>query len=316
MILLIVLFFFVIILILNYRYKNSFYYKNLMEFENRPINGISWPENLKIVNLGSVHSRFAFQYFNDEGVSLARAPQSLYYDIQLLENYSEHIPRNSVVIAFFPVCLFALKNYNDIAQNAKYYFELPKERIEGYSRLKHIVSIKFPIAFSGKKIIYSIVNRKVGEEWKYKGCVVPEDELQSVAQAHYDVWKKQFHLEDMQNANIDHLKEIFEYNRLLLQRLVTLCKKEKWKLVFVTGPMTRRMNDLMSEEFLENFYYSNFKDIVEKNNILYLDYRLDDLFQDNHNLFWNGVDWLSEDGRRLFMNKLENDLLAEGYLEV
>lgn len=52
-----------VFILLNYRYKNSFYYQNLVEFENRPVRKIYWSDKIKMVNLGSVHARFAFQYF-------------------------------------------------------------------------------------------------------------------------------------------------------------------------------------------------------------------------------------------------------------
>lgn len=304
-----------VFILLNYRYKNSFYYQNLVEFENRPVRKIYWSDKIKMVNLGSVHARFAFQYFKNEGVSLARAPQSLYYDIQLLENYSKHIPRDTIVVAFFPICLFALKNFTSLNQIAKYYYELPKDRIEKYSLLKYIIAVKYPILYAGKKAIYSIVNRKIDSEWSYQKCVVSEERLKKIAQEHCDVWKKQFQLENLTDADTTHLIPCFEYNRKLLERLVDKCKAQGWKLVFVTGPMARQMNEMFSEKFLQNFYYSNFQDIAEKNNVLHLDYRLDDTFQDDNNLFWNGVDWLSETGRRVFMEKLENDLYKNGYWE-
>lgn len=49
------------------------------------------------------------------------------------------------------------------------------------------------------------------------------------------------------------------------------------------------------------FLLFEFSGYSRKNNVLHLDYRLDDTFQDDNNLFWNGVDWLSETGRRVFM---------------
>lgn len=55
-----------VFMLLNYRYKNSFYYQNLVEFENRPVRKIYWSDKIKMVNLGSVHARFAFQYFKNE----------------------------------------------------------------------------------------------------------------------------------------------------------------------------------------------------------------------------------------------------------
>lgn len=310
-----IIFLIVAFIVLNYRYKNSFYFQHLIEFENRPIDGIRWPDKIKMVNLGSVHARFAFQYFRNEGVSLARSPQSLYYDIQLLEYYSEHIPKGTTVVAFLPICLFAFKNYTSLNQIAKYYYELPKERIEKYSFFKYIISVKYPILYAGKKAIYSLVNRKVESEWLYRSCVVSEDRLKKIAQEHCDVWKKQFRLENLKNADTCHLTPAFKYNRGLLEKLVNKCEEQEWKLVFVTGPMTRQMNEMFSEDFLRYFYYSNFKDIADNNNILHLDYRLDDTFQDDNNLFWNGVDWLSETGRRIFMEKLETDLYKNGYWE-
>ena len=108
-----------VFILLNYRYKNSFYYQNLVEFENRPVRKIYWSDKIKMVNLGSVHARFAFQYFKNEGVSLARAPQSLYYDIQLLENYSKHIPRDTIVVAFFSYWFICFKKLYIIESNCK-----------------------------------------------------------------------------------------------------------------------------------------------------------------------------------------------------
>ena len=51
-----------VFMLLNYRYKNSFYYQNLVEFENRPVRKIYWSDKIKMVNLGSVHARFAFHH--------------------------------------------------------------------------------------------------------------------------------------------------------------------------------------------------------------------------------------------------------------
>ena len=94
-----------------------------------------------------------FSTLKMRGVSLARAPQSLYYDIQLLENYSKHIPRDTIVVCFFfPIGLFAFKNYTSLNQT-KYYYELPKDRIEKYSLLKYIIAVKYQFCMQGKAYI-------------------------------------------------------------------------------------------------------------------------------------------------------------------
>ena len=46
----------------NYLYKKTTYYKNISEFDNVLDKDKPIPKNLDIVNFGSVHGRFAFEY--------------------------------------------------------------------------------------------------------------------------------------------------------------------------------------------------------------------------------------------------------------
>ncbi len=296
-----------IFLLLNYRYKNSYYYKNLIKFENRRENNEKWPEGIKMVNLGSVHSRFSFEYSNGNGVNLARAPQSLNYDLKMLELYKNKIPPKTVVFVYLPICIFALKNYNGLRQNSKYYYEFPKYLIDHYSLINKIICLYFPILFAGKQAVYSVYNKKVNSEIEYKNCVIQKDQYDIMARNHLDVWKKQFKIDNMIDGNIDHLKGTFEYNREKLIKIIETCAENDWKPVFVTGPLSEEMNKQISADFIERFYYSNFRDIADKYGVLYLDYRTDKDFSD-HDLFWNGVDWLSQNGRKVFMDRVIKDI--------
>lgn len=54
----------------NYLYKKTTYYKNISEFDNVLDKDKPIPKNLDIVNFGSVHCRFAFEYEEDEDMDI------------------------------------------------------------------------------------------------------------------------------------------------------------------------------------------------------------------------------------------------------
>lgn len=88
--------------------------------------------------------------------------------------------------------------------------------------------------------------------------------MKKIAQEHCDVWKKQFQLENLTDADTTHLIPCFEYNRKLLERLVDKCKAQGWKLVFVTGPMARQMNEMFSGKIFTKFLLFEFSGYSRK----------------------------------------------------
>lgn len=76
--------------------KNTTVYKNLMitaEYFR------DLPYDLEMINLGSTvaFNDFDYELIGKKGANLAQAPQTLYYDYQILKKYMDHLADNAVV---------------------------------------------------------------------------------------------------------------------------------------------------------------------------------------------------------------------------
>ena len=99
-------------------------------------------------------------------------------------------------------------------------------------------------------------------------------------------------------------------NTELLKEMIEYCIESGYDPVLISTPLSEELNKKFSKEFVDKALYENI-DAANVYNIPYLDYRTSPLFQNNPDMFWNGVDWLSVDGRRTFMDILNRDYLQK-----
>lgn len=298
----------ILFLILNKRYVNSYYYQNNCIFENR-INKEDIPSELEFINLGSGFARFSFDYseFEGKGFNFAQSPQCLEYDYKILQQYNKKLKKGCIVCINMPVFIFGFKRYEQLEYCAKYYGRLEKKYIHNYSPILEIICTKFPILIAGKKVFYAIYNKRVDNVWLYDKCTIPVEKIQSYAEGHHASWMKQFSLNNSVDQSVEHLNSSIQYNIQLLKELIDYCLDNGWRPILVSTPLCGSLNKMFSTDFTNNILYKNIKTANEKK-IPYFDFREHEAFQNNPDMFWNGVDWVSTIGRKCFMNILQEEL--------
>ena len=104
------------------------------------------PEKLDYANLGSTCdlNNYDYKYWSGIGFNFASAPQDMYYDNQLLEQYGFHLKEGAYV--FISISEFALlvDKYKTDNHNFKYYGFLEPHRILNYSDRKAKMIKNFP----------------------------------------------------------------------------------------------------------------------------------------------------------------------------
>ena len=92
-------------LFLNKLYKRTNDYHNLFVDTSKFSNDGSLPDNLQLVNLGSNHPKFGFDYdgLDVKAMNWAVGPQSLEYDFAILRKGYHHLAPDAVVL--IPICV-------------------------------------------------------------------------------------------------------------------------------------------------------------------------------------------------------------------
>lgn len=138
--------------ILNALYKRTNDYRNIFADTEKFRNDASIPNGLQLVNLGSNHPKYGFNYdgLNVKAMNWAVGPQSLEYDFAILRKECHHLADNAVVL--IPICVLKFFLYrHPFGEHMKYYGILPKEDIVGYSLKTKITLIDYPCNFILKR---------------------------------------------------------------------------------------------------------------------------------------------------------------------
>ena len=115
---------------LNALYKRTNDYRNIFADTEKFRNDDNIPNGLQLVNLGSNHPKFGFNYegLNVKAMNWAVGPQSLEYDFAILRKECHHLADNAVVL--IPICVLNFFLYrHPFGDHLKYYSILPDKDI-------------------------------------------------------------------------------------------------------------------------------------------------------------------------------------------
>lgn len=95
----------VVAFVLNALYKRTNDYRNIFADTEKFRNDASIPNGLQLVNLGSNHPKFGFDYdgLNVKAMNWAVGPQSLEYDFAILRKECHHLADKAAVL--IPICV-------------------------------------------------------------------------------------------------------------------------------------------------------------------------------------------------------------------
>lgn len=284
----------IIILILNepYREINDQKYTDTVKFTLLKDN----PQQIEIANLGSSHGArdFVYDAITQRGYScfnFANTSQSYNYDYAILTEFGQNMTAGSVL--FIPVSYFSFNNevINNVeaeAMSLRYYRFLSPNNIPDYDPYIDIITNRLPILSAGKDILqlFPKLNTVLTAHAEDNGINTEEfiRRAQERYSRHFDNKEEYFMPE-----RIENLRDIIDY-----------CKQNQITPVLITTPFSIYYNDLVSQDFLKEFY-ETINTVASDTGVNYYDYSHDERFGGNLEYF-SDSDHLSETGAAYFMD--------------
>lgn len=257
---------------------------------------------IHVGNLGSSHGAYDFNYgaIQKRGYicfNFANTSQSYDYDYAILQAYGQYMEENSVM--FIPVSYFSFNNevVNDTEREAmsiRYYHFLPPEYIPDYDPYIDLVTHKMPILSAGEDILKLFPNLNPVLTVHAADDGIDEEEFARRAQERYS--------RHFDNKDAYFLPERIEE----LYAIIDYCQTHNITPVLITTPFSRYYQDLVSDEFLEEFNDTVTK-IASDTGVSYYDYSADERFRDNLDYF-SDSDHLNEEGADYFMDILRDEV--------
>lgn len=287
--------------ICNKKYKNSNYFLEDYNKIKKFVDGV--PENLEIVNTGSNHAYYGFNYDDKKYFNFASGSQSLNYDYKILKQYKNKLsPKCKVLIM---VCLFSMSfsDYKNEESNIRYYFFLNKNLILNYSKFKYFLYVKYPILKSWRNFIRIFLPKKNNKKMENINTI---NNAKKEALCRINGWKKEFFIDDMNNdENVKHLEKNFYETKNILNNIIIFCKNNGYKPIIVIPPVSKILSEQISNKFMKKVLYDNIRFLKDKQ-IPILDYWKDDRLND-YKLYINS-DFLNEKGSKLFTKIVLEDI--------
>lgn len=285
--------------ICNIKYKNSDYFLDDYNKIKKFIDGV--PENLEIVNTGSNHAYYGFNYGNRKCFNFASGAQSLNYDYKILKQYSNNLNSDCKVLIVLAPLSFGFVDYKNDSSNSRYYFFMDKDKILNYSRLKKFLYVHIPILRSWKNFIRIFLRKK-----EIKSIINTPNNAENEALLRINGWKKQFNLKNLlDKKSASYLKDEFKNVKTILLDMIEFSLEHNWRPIIVIPPASVFLTKKISDEFMKEVLYGNIRFLKDKR-IPILDYWKDDRLND-YKLYINS-DFLNEKGSKLFTEIVLEDI--------
>lgn len=313
-ILIIILSLFVCAFLLNALYKRTNAYQNqfidVRKFSQE--GGVG--NNLEIINLGSNHPKFGFDYtgLDDKGENWAVGPETFEYDFAVLRKNVSHLASRAVVV--IPVCLLNFFLYRQInrSTHAKYYSFLSPEDIVGYSQLDKWSNYSFPLLFHPRRLRNLLRDVKKDNRLSLDvNLCKTEADLNKDADRWIDIWNKEFDIKlPTPTLSAENESGILK-NIQILKEMIEFCLSKGLKPVIAILPVTNYLYSRFTPEFIENHILAY---IAEANEVKVpvKNYLTDERFT-NPSLYINSF-FFNTKGRKKFTKQFIEDLRAQSIL--
>lgn len=257
---------------------------------------------IRIANLGSSHGAYDFVYdkITEQGnvcFNFGIPSQTYEYDYALLQEYGHYMEASSVM--FIPVSYFSFNNEvtnaeETQAMSVRYYRILSPENIPNYDPYTDIVTHKLPVLSAGKDILQLFPDL---------GAVLTAHAANEGIDVEAFITKAQAR----HSRHFDNKEEYFLPERIEnLYDVISYCTEHDITPILITTPFSKYYNDLVSQDFLQEFY-TIINKISHDASVSYYDYSHDGRFHDNLEYFGD-PDHLNEEGALYFMDILWNEV--------
>lgn len=267
-----------------------------------------------IVAFGSSYCRYAFDFSGTGlcGCNFGFVAQFFYYTDKMIRAFAPTFKPGAIVVITVPDLVFAEVG-NGLYHPQRYVLFLPKEVLgREYSWINHLRYNYFPLTVDFKTNIKKMVKMLLHGRCTntYETMLHnPLDRSGVMVEAlkRTEGWVKSFKLESTFNGNVpEELEQKFVQTTFLLQGMIQHCIEMGYKPCLVIPPVSRPMNTLLSDNFLETVLFNNIRR-ANVQNIPVFNYLRDPRFQDI-DLYAANADFLNARGRKLFTQTFLKDL--------
>ena len=290
-------------------------YKSTNAFQNQFID-ITKFQNLKdedrfdIVNLGSNHPKFAFDYseIGVKGMNWAVGPQTFMYDFVVLKKYKKHLNLNAkVIIPICPLNFFLLDTQSN--NLVKYYRIFSKHEMPNYDFKQKVSEYILPVfrhPAKAKRIIRDVRedNRLLLKENSMNKEQIAKDAIFWIE----GCWNPEFNIDiaNMSALSKANQKSI-EGNIRILTEMIQYCIDNGFQPVLAMLPVTKELSSKFSEKFIQQ-HILRYINESNKQGVPVMNYLKDERFA-SPDLYINSF-FMNAVGRKyftkIFINELKN----------
>lgn len=291
----------------NGLYVRTGAYHNKLEFQGtNKLHHV--PGGLEVVNFGSSHGAWAFDYGSEgvNGFNFGLGAQDYYYDYRLARRFSDRLADGCVVI--IPVSFFSFglnqRQSRNMGYDYRYYGILPYGDIHGHNALDYLKYRWLPVLFEGERIEWVFSDQEPREHnfRRQEENRFSADRIASAGRRRAEYHKRL----------IDQPESVYEYNRANLEKLVSFCLQRGWRPVLVTTPFTDAYTRNFSSGFFDDFR-RRVEEVARKYGVPYLDFSRSAPYSGDIDLFCDS-DHLNARGRALFTGEVIGTLRQMGML--
>ena len=259
----------------NALYKRTNHYNNQLIDVRKYWDMTKFPKDLQVVNLGSNHPKFGFDYSESgvKGLNCAVGPQTFEYDFAILRKIIPYLAPGAFVI--IPVCLltFFLYRQKPRSIHAKYYTFLPKKDIVDYNKKEEFKLIKFPLFFNPRLLRF--VFRDIKKDTRLE---LTENPMKDAVTLEKDVdfwincWNSEFDITLPSPILSQENEYEIQQNIKILKEMLIYCTLRRLKPVIAILPVTEHLSSRFTEYFIQThiFHYINEANVVEAPMLNYL----------------------------------------------
>jgi len=295
---------FVVALLLNEYY---FHVALRNQQEHKVLRGLQ--KKYDRIAFGSSYGLYGISFPQEtNGFNFCIGGQFFYYTDKMLREYAPKCLKPGGTIYLVIADLVFARVGKGLYRPERYSLLLSKESLgEEYSFLNYM-RMRFSLFYRPKirTLIASLVR---GEENHFD--TLCENNLNynktlEQAKKRCASWCRQFGLKNTVSDIIEPELDLeFGKTRAILTGMIQFCLDNGFKPILVVTPVSKAMNECLSDEFMKRVLYDNIK-MANEQKVPFLDYLKDARFQDI-SLYANNADCLNAKGRKLFTKLLIED---------
>ena len=304
-------------LFVNNKYKKTNHYRNkfadIDKFIGNQAFTIQIPHNLQVVNLGSNHPKFAFDYSDTgiKGMNWAVGPQTLEYDFMILKKFHSFLCDGATVI--IPICplkmfLYKYKFFDNVV---KYYAAFDENIIPDYSKIQYKKDYKYPLLYHPKRLKYLLKDSAKDKRMELISNPMNLEQIKEDAKFWiYSCWNLEFNINitNMKTLSEQNLKGI-EANIRILRQMIEFCEERGYKVVIVYLPVTKYLSDMFPIDFFDKYVKAYVDKAKEGFDVIQYDYFRDFRFQ-NTDYYINSF-FMNRVGAKVFTNMLMKNIFCK-----